>query len=66
MTPKFPQVEVQLTGADGNAHNIIGMVRRAMRKAGIATADIDDFTTTATSGDYDNVIATAMRYVTVH
>jgi hypothetical protein len=65
MTPKHPNVVVQLTGHDGNAFNILGRVTRAMKAAGIPAEDREAFTQEATSGDYNNLLATAMRWVVV-
>ena len=62
---KFPEVEVQLSGEDGNAFAIIGSVAKAMRRAGLSKEDVNEFQQTAMSGDYDNVLQTAMKTVTV-
>lgn len=62
--PLYPDVEVQLTGQDGNAFVIIGTVSAALRRAEYRDA-ADEFFEEATSGDYDNVIRTAMKYVSV-
>ena len=62
---KYPDISVKLTGTDGNAFSIIGAVRRALREAGVEQDEIDTFRKEATSGDYDNVLATAMRWVDV-
>jgi len=64
--PKYPTIEVQLTGEDGNAFAIIGRVSKAMRRAGLTKEQVDEYQEESTSGDYDNVLMTAMRYVTVH
>jgi hypothetical protein len=51
---------VQLTGSDGNAFAIIGKVKRAL------PSDVQaEFMAEATSGDYNNVLATAMRWVNI-
>ena len=63
MKPLYPDIEVQLSGEDGNAFFIIGRVRKAMRKAGLPDETIESFTAEATNGNYDNVLATVMRYV---
>lgn len=63
--PKYPEIEVELVGEDGNAANIIGKVRLALRQAQVPAAEVDQFCREAMSGDYDNVIATAMRWVDV-
>lgn len=65
MEPKYPHVEVELSGQDGNAFFIIGRVRQALRRAGATEEELERFSDEATSGDYDNVIQTAMRWVTV-
>lgn len=65
MTPKYPDITVELTGTDGNAYAIIGAVTRALRRAKVSQAEQDVFREEATSGDYDNVLQTAMRWVEV-
>lgn len=62
---KHPEVEVQLTGEDGNAMFVIGRVSKELRRAKVPRTEITEFVEEATSGDYDNVLATAMRWVTV-
>lgn len=61
--PMYPDVEVQLSGEDGNAFYIIGRVTRALRRAGVPREKIDVFVAEATSGDYDHVLQTTMRWV---
>lgn len=63
--PKYPDVEVQLTGTDTNAFAIMGAVTSALRRAGIPTAEQDKFRKEAMSGSYDNLLATAMKWVDV-
>ena len=63
--PKYPEIEVQLSGEDGNAFMIIGRVRAAMRRADLTADQIKEFSDEAMSGDYDNVLRTCMRYVSV-
>jgi hypothetical protein len=65
MDPKYPDVQVQLSGEDGNAFFIIGRVRAALRRAGVESKECDEFSNEAMSGDYDNVLQTAMRWVSV-
>ena len=62
---KFLHVKVTLTGEDGNAFSIIGRVKRALRDGGASSAECTEFVDEATSSDYDNVIATAMKWVDV-
>jgi hypothetical protein len=62
---KYPDVTVQLSGEDGNALAMISRVRRALKKGGAKAEAIARFSAEATSGDYDNVIATCGRWVNV-
>lgn len=65
MTIKYPDTKVKLTGTDGNAFAIIGRVKEALRKDGVPKIIIEDFVEEATSGDYDNVLQTCMKWVDV-
>lgn len=65
MESKYPGVTVPLTGQDGNAFFIISRTQAALRKAGVSSGEIAQFTTEAESGDYDNVLRTVMRWVDV-
>lgn len=56
---------VQLSGQDGNAFNVMGLVARALRKAGQGDK-VEGFMAKAMSGDYDNVLRTAMEYCEVN
>jgi len=62
---KFPEVRVQLSGEDGNAFSILSRVQREMRRVGIPEEVIEQFIDEATSGDYDHLVATCMRWVDV-
>ena len=64
MAVKYPEVEVQLTGTDGNAFAVLGKVAKALRRAGHGDA-VDAFASEATSGDYNHLLATAMEWVNV-
>lgn len=63
--PKYPNIKAKLIGQDGNAFAIIGTVQRELRRGGVSADEINKFVTEATSGDYDNVIQTALRWVSV-
>lgn len=67
--PRYPNVTVTLVGTDGNAFSVLGNVRRALANAERAgTAEpgaAAEFMAEATAGDYDNLLATAMRWVDV-
>lgn len=62
---RYPDVTVQLVGRDGNAFAVLGAVRLALRRAGHGPAVLQEFTDEATSGDYDHLLCTAMRWVNV-
>ena len=62
---RFPEVVVELVGHDGNAFAILGKVSRALRKGGATKEEVDEFMAEATSGDYENLLATCMRWVEV-
>ena len=54
-----------LVGQDGNAFSILGRMNRAGKAAGWDKAYRDEVTREATSGDYDKLLATAMKYFDV-
>lgn len=62
---RYPDVGVQLTGEDGNAMFVIGRVTKELRRAKVPNSEISAFVDEATSGDYDNVLTTAMQWVSV-
>lgn len=62
--PKY-NVEVQLSGEDGNAFMMIGRTIRALRRAGVSDDEITAFREEAESGTYDHVIQTIMKTVEV-
>jgi hypothetical protein len=63
--PKYPDVEVQLVGEDGNALAIMGRVATALRRAGVSNEEIEAYYAESTSSDYDNLLRTATRWVQV-
>lgn len=56
---------VKLIGTDGNSFAVLGRVKRALRFAQYSDDDIKKFMSEATSGDYDHLLATCMRWVEV-
>ena len=61
--PKYPAVKVQLSGVDKNALAIMGAVSAALRRAGVSDEEITLFLEESTSGNYDGLLATAMKWV---
>lgn len=62
---KYPDVVVELTSIDGNAFSVMGATTRAMKRAGIPKSECDAYFAEATSGDYDHLISTTMKWVSV-
>ena len=60
-----PDIEVQLTGNDGNAFAILGACRQAARRAGLEQSEIDKFMDEAREGDYDHLLRTCMKWFDV-
>lgn len=68
--PKYPEITVTLIGEDGNAFSILGRVRRAMSLSPLFDdwndeafeAEWENYHSEATSGDYDNLLATTMKW----
>jgi uncharacterized protein (DUF2236 family) len=58
-------IDVQLTGTDGNAYAIMGTVVDALRDAGATREQIQEYRDQSTSGDYDNLLRTAIEWVNV-
>jgi hypothetical protein len=61
--PIYPQVQIQLVGQDGNAFFILGRVQGAMKRANLSKEQIKEFMDEATSGDYNHLLRTVMKYV---
>lgn len=66
MEVRYPDVEVQLIGASGNAGSIMGSVARALKSHGVPVEEIDEYRMESMSGDYNHLIQTAMRWVSVY
>ena len=63
--PKYPEITVQLVGKDGNAFNLLGICRRAMKCAHLPESEIEAFTTEATNSDYDHLLITCTEWFNV-
>ena len=58
-------LRIKHTGENGNAFFILDRVRALLRRDGYSLAFIDQFAAEATSGDYNNLLATLARYMEV-
>jgi hypothetical protein len=65
MGVKYPEIEVQLTGNDGNAYSIMGAVSKALKRAEVPQIEIDQYINRSMSGDYDNLLQIAASWVQV-
>jgi hypothetical protein len=61
----YENISVKLTGEDGNAFAIMAKVSSALRKGGVPDSDIGKYQKESMSGDYDNLLATAMKWVDI-
>ena len=66
MSVKYPNAVATLVGADGNAFSIMSIVKKALRKEGVSMAEQTEFMEEAMSGNYDHLLQTAMKWVTVN
>ena len=62
---KYPEIEVSLIGNDGNAFAIMGTIQKALHDAKVSNEEIDLYLNESMSGDYDNLLRTAMDWVSV-
>lgn len=64
-TVKYPWIvhRHQLEGPTGNAYVIMGAVAETMRNADIPEAEIRQCMKEATSGNYENLLATMRRWI---
>lgn len=60
----YTDAVVQLTGQNGNAILILGLVRRGILHSNHPEL-ADQFMNEATDGDYDHLLRTCMRYVSI-
>ena len=63
--PKYPDITVELIGQNGNAFNILGICLRAMREADLPQEERDAFEKEATSGNYDHLLATCIKWFNI-
>lgn len=60
----YTDAVVQLIGKNGNAFSILGLVRHGIRFSNHPELE-EEFMREATSSNYDNLLQTCMRYVSV-
>ncbi|MCR8549240.1 hypothetical protein M4578_15485 [Salipiger sp. P9] len=63
METKYPNINLQLSGVEGNALAILARCAHAARKAGLDRDQIARFRSKATSGYHDDLIQVALRWL---
>lgn len=63
--PIYPDIEVELSGQDGNAFAIVSRTARAMGRGGVSMEQVDLFREEATSGDYEHLLAVVQKWVRI-
>lgn len=63
---KYPDIEVELIGQDGNAFLILGKVQKALREGGVSDEEVKQYYEEATAGDYNHLLRTTMEWVEVY
>jgi len=61
-----PKPRLRLIGTDGNAFAILGAALNKARECGWSVEKYKRFKEEATSGNYDQLLATVQRYFDVH
>lgn len=62
---KYPEIEVELIGHDGNSYAILGKVIKALRRGNVSPNEVEAFQAEAMDGDYDHLLRTCMKWVNV-
>lgn len=62
---KYPKIKVNLSGVNGNAHAILGVVNKAMRDANVPSVERAMFQSEALARDYNHLLQTVVAWVTV-
>lgn len=56
------KITIDLTGPEGNAFCVLGIITRLMKTLGYSKPQIDAVMQQLTSGDYEHLIATADKH----
>lgn len=65
MEPLYPKIKCRLTNVNGNAFSIMGFVSRKLRKGKVPEEKIKEYVAESTTGDYNHLLRTAMKWVSV-
>jgi len=59
----IPKPPCELAGVDSNAFSIMGVVKKALRKAGCSKEIVSEYTKKAMAGDYNHLMQVSLEYV---
>ena len=65
MPVRFPEVVLPEWVLREDGFHVVGMVRKVLKEAGVHDEHVTRFTSEAFDGDYEDLIATVRRWVTV-
>jgi len=65
MEIKYPNIEVELVGQDGNAFAVMGSVIKELKANDVPQEEIDAYMDEAMAGDYNHLLQTTMKWVNV-
>lgn len=63
--PKFASIELDISGPDGNAYVIIGVVKTVLEQAGYSEIKIKKVIENMTSSNYEHLLEVASNYITI-
>ena len=65
MVSKYPHITVKLVGQDGNAFNLLAIMRRELKRNGVSPEEVNQFLEEAMNGNYDHLLQTCIKWVNV-
>ena len=65
MVSKYPNITVKLVGQDGNAFNLLAIMRRELKRNGVSSEEVNQFMEEAMNGNYDHLLQTCIKWVNV-
>ncbi len=61
----FPTITIDVTGPQGNAYCIMGIICNLLKEIGYTKEQINDIVADMTSSDYEHLINVARKYVVI-
>ena len=65
MRPMFESVEIDISGPDGNAYVIMGIVASCLKQFGMTAFEVNNVLHDMMSGDYEHLLEVASKYVKI-